>query len=395
MRLVVVSHKLCWNSPDSSSGYATDGGFPLQMKAISELFDETRVIVPCEKSENLNGVAPLVGQNLQIVPLSVPRGTDFRRKLDMPFWLARNARIIWREVRRADAVHTPIPGDVGTIGMIFALLLKKPLFVRHCGNWLVQRTAAEHFWKWAMERFAGGRNVMLATGGTNFAPSEKNPNVQWIFSTSLRQNEIASAVPRELPADGRLKLIIACRQEQGKGTDVVIKSLPLVLKQFPNAALDVVGGGSYLGALKELAKTTGVEERVVFHGKVSQSQVVALLKQAHVFCFPTDSEGFPKVVLEALASGLPVITTKVSVLPKLIGDDSGILLDAPTVSGLAEAVEEICSDADKYKKLSQNAINKAQQYSLENWRDFIGETLRQSWKVSSLSSNKTSEVLPL
>ena len=49
--------------------------------------------------------------------------------------------------------------------MLFAFVLRKPLFVRHCGNWFVQTTAAEHFWKWFMVRFAGGRNVMIATGG--------------------------------------------------------------------------------------------------------------------------------------------------------------------------------------------------------------------------------------
>jgi Glycosyl transferases group 1 len=387
MKLAVVSHKLCWSSPQSPENYQTDGGFPLQIKAISELFDETKVIVPCEKITNLEGTTPLIGRNLRIQPLSLPKGEGLRRKLAIPLWLLKNGRIIWREIRSADAVHAPIPGDVGTIGMVFALLLKKPLFVRHCGNWLIPRTAAEHSWKWMMEKFAGGRNVMLATGGNEIAPSENNANIKWIFSTSLSQKEISRAVPREFPETGELKLIIACRQEKEKGAVIVIESLPKILTKFPNATLDVVGDGSFLKELKAQAKNLNLENKITFHGKVKHSRVVELMKQAHVFCFPTSaSEGFPKVVLEALACGLPVVTTRVSVLPQLIKKDFGILLDTPNADELAGAVETICADASQYDQMSAAAIAVAQNYSLENWRDFIGENLRQSWRVSSLSS---------
>lgn len=387
MKLAVVSHKLCWSSLQSPENYQTDGGFPLQIKAISELFDETKVIVPCEKATNLEGTMPLAGRNLQVVPLSVPQGEGLRRKLAIPWWLLKNGRIIWREIRSADAVHAPVPGDVGTIGMVFALLLKKPLFVRHCGNWMIPRTVAEHLWKWMMEKYAGGRNVMLATGGNAVAPSETNANIKWIFSTSLSQKEISVAVPRQFPETGELKLIIACRQEKEKGAEIVIESLPKILTDFPHATLDVVGDGSFLKELKAQAKNLNLENIITFHGKVKHSRVVELMKQAHVFCFPTSaSEGFPKVVLEALACGLPVVTTRVSVLPQLIKKDFGVLLDAPNADQLAGAVESICAAAPRYEKMSAAAIAVAQNYSLENWRDFIGENLRQAWRVSSLSS---------
>ncbi|MEP6900905.1 MAG: glycosyltransferase, partial [Actinomycetota bacterium] len=121
--------------------------------------------------------------------------------------------------------------------------------------------------------------------------------------------------------------------------------------------------------------------------KVEHAQVIDLMKKAHVFCFPTSaSEGFPKVVLEALACGLPVLTTKVSVLPKLIGNGCGVLLDETTKETVAQAIVRICQNPNEYKQMSVRAVAAAQQYSLENWRDFIGETLCRAWKVSSLSS---------
>ncbi len=389
MRIVIVSHKTCWESAASPSGYATDGGFPLQMEAISELFDETRVVVPCETGAKSAGTSNLTGNNLRIVPLSVPEGEGIRRKLNFMAWVLRNGPEIWRQVSAADAVHTPIPGDIGTIGMLSALLQRKPLFVRHCGNWLVQRTVAERFWKWSMERFAGGRNVMLATGGRPEPPSERNPSLKWIFSTSLRQDQIDGNLPRSLPEDGKLRLMIACRQEPRKGTNIVIESLPLILENFPHAVLDVVGDGSLLEGLKQQAISAGCSDRINFYSKVEQSKVIDLLKKAHVFCYPTSaSEGFPKVVLEALSCGLPVITSRVSVLPQLVTPECGVVLADLTPPALAEAVTGICRDPSRYFEMSSNAIEIARNYSLEKWRDSIGAILQEAWHVPSLSSTE-------
>jgi glycosyltransferase involved in cell wall biosynthesis len=386
MKLVIVSHKVCWKSEDSPSGYVTDGGFPLQMKAISELFSETKLIVPCQNKKADGGTIAIEGKNIEVCPLPIPSGKGLSRKISMLGWFAKNGRIIFREIKKADAVHAPIPGDVGTIGMAFALLLKKPLFVRHCGNWFVQRTLAERVWRWSMERFAGGRNVMLATGGATDAPSSKNSNVKWIFSTSLNERQLANAQARRLTGDGSLKLITACRQEARKGTDVTIESLPAILERFPRATLDVVGDGSLLPQLKNRVEALKLGEHVTFHGKVEHSKVLELLSGADLFCYPTSaSEGFPKVVLEALACGLPVITTHVSVLPQLIKNGCGLLLEEATASNVAKAVVEVSSNGELYHEMSANAVQTARAFSLEGWRDYIRDALCLAWQVRSLS----------
>ena len=82
---------------------------------------------------------------------------------------------------------------------------------------------------------------------------------------------------------------------------------------------------------------------------------------------------------------MPVITTRVSVLPDLISSGCGILLDSTSSAELSKAVIDICSNPDKYEEMSSKAIETAQKYSLEDWRDFIGKTLREAWNVSTLS----------
>lgn len=389
MRLAVVSHKICWPSAVSSSGHATDGGFAFQIGAISELFDETRVLVPVLENSHPVGEVLLVGNKLSVVRLSVPRGTNFTRKLLLPVWLLSNLATIVREISRADAVHTPIPGDIGTFGLLVALALRKPLFVRYCGNWFVRRTLAEHFWRWLLESRAGNRTVVLATGGAPTPPSKDNPAVRWIFSTSLRKAELLKyAVVRTGLHGAGPKLIIAARQEREKGTAAVIESLPLLEVHYPTISLDVVGDGDALSEFKNIAAQSGVAHRVRFHGKVDHARVMGLLKNADLFCFPTtSSEGFPKVVVEALACGLPVVSTPVSVLDQLIGAGGGKLLKSASPVEVAHAIHWCLADAQRYHALSSAAVATAAQYSLERWRDTIASALTPEWgPLSSLNA---------
>jgi glycosyltransferase involved in cell wall biosynthesis len=387
MRLAVFSHKPCWSSQFSPSGYATDGGFAFQMQAISELFEATSLLVPCSVGGDNAGEIPITGHQVTVVPISQPIGSGWLRKLAMPLWLLRNSLLLARETRRADVIHTPIPGDIGTIGILLALLFRKPLFVRHCGNWFVQKTAAERFWKWLMESFAGGKNIMLVTGGAVEPPSQSNPNLEWIFSTSLTEAELrACKPPRREISPANIRLIIACRQEREKGTEVVIRSLPIIRQAFPNAVLEVLGDGRALPEFKALAETLGLSEQVRFHGKVNHETVIRRLQNADLFCYPTSaSEGFPKVVLEALACGLPVITTRVSVLPQLLDTGCGRLIEEATPEALARAVQACLEEPGQYQIMSERAISTASQYSLERWREEIGKRLRKAW--GRLSAN--------
>ena len=366
---------------NSQVGYATDGGFPLQMRYLSELFSNTTLVVPCGGSENAAGLTPLSGNQLVVEPLSIPIGTGIKRKLLIAVWLLKAGPTIWNAIRKADAVHAPIPGDVGTIGILFALLQRKRIFIRHCGNWLRPKTIAERFWKFGMEKLAGRNNAMLATGGGPAPPSARNSTIEWIFATSLTKMQLVAS-KRESLDPIRPRIVIACRQEERKGTDVVIRSLPRVLSVFPNAQLTIAGGGSQLDRLKSLADNCGVSENVRFLGQLSQTQVLGLLEASDLFCFPTSaSEGFPKAVLEALAAGIPVVTTRVSVLPQLLSRGGGILLETPEPVKVADAMIEVLSDPEQYEEMSKRAIETAREYTLENWQERIAEFLERSWRM--------------
>ena len=394
MRLVVVSHKPSWRSSLAPGGFATDGGFSFQMQALASLFDHTSVCVPITGAAAADGEVALHGERLVVVPLPAPSGVGAWRKALFPVWVLRSLPTLVREVRAADAVHAPIPGDVGTMGIVLAHLFRRPLLVRHCGNWTQPRTKAERIWRWYMERFAGGRRVMLATGGSDQPPSLRNPAVRWIFSTSLTTDELDRvAKVRELARDHDPRLVIVCRQVEAKGTGRVIEALKVLEGSLPGAILEVVGDGPDLSRFKALADELGVADRVHFTGQVGHDGVLAALDRADLFVFPTtSSEGFPKAPLEAMASGLPVLATPVSVLPRLLASGGGIVLGDAAPDTIAEGIRTATSSPERYHLLSMRAGEAAASYSLERWAGEIGRQLAAAWSADLRTVSAPSEL---
>jgi glycosyltransferase involved in cell wall biosynthesis len=380
MRLVVVSHKPCWPSAGSPTGFGTDGGFPFQMAALSELFDATTLVLPRRASPPPAGLRPLDGHRLSVRPLAEPPGRGIGRKLALAGWLPWQLPRLWRELGRADAVHAAVPGDVGALAVPLALARRKPLFVRHCGTWGRPATAADSLLHATLVRIAGGRNVVLATGGGGAPPEDGRP-IDWIFATSLTATQLATLPRAETWQPGRPpRLVSVGRLTRGKNAAATVRALAEVRRRYPGATLDLVGDGTELAPLRSLAGELRLAEAVTFHGNLEHSRVLARLASSHVFVFPTRvAEGFPKAVLEAMACGLPVVAPRVSVLSQLLADGRGVLLDDTTPEAVAAAVLGLLDEPGVLAATAEAARLHARGFSLERWRDEIGARLEAAW----------------
>jgi len=381
-KLLVFSHKEIWKSAASPVGWAADGGFVFHMLAIGSLFDQIELIVP-EVTRRASGEVIFQDEQLTINPIHFPKGLKgWKRKLYVVFWGIRNFWYLRRKLKEADMVHIPIPSDFGTIGMLLAKWLKRPMFIRYCGNWMVSKTAAERFWKRFMIKHAGKSIVAFATGGGTEPPAKENKQVKWIFSSSLleKELEILKEKAQQRQSDDHFKVITVSRQVKNKGTDQTLKAIAQLNDE--RLHFDVVGDGAELPRFKQLAKDLGIEHQVHFHGKLNNAGVLNALLKADLFCFPSLSEGFPKAVMEAMSCGLPVITNPISVLPEMVGEtQSGILLKSSTADEIAKHIKSLMDQPEQQKIYAENALNSVKQYSLENWADTIAKELSNTFGI--------------
>ncbi len=390
MRLTVVWHKLFWPSAHSPSGFATHGGLARQIEALSNMFDASRVVGPCSGMGNRHGDRALAGKNLSIVPLTSLPGSPLLTWLLLPFWFVRNGATLTREISRADAVAPLMPSPLGTLALLLALAMRKPLLVRPMNTWSERRV----LWRLEralLERIAGGRNVVFATGTSDKPPSARNAEIRWIFSSTVSEAELdATSVARCLVA-GHMRLIIVGRQLETEGTAAILRALPALTREFPHIALDVVGHGADLPKLEQLASELHLLDRVTFHGAATHEHVLELLRQADLFCLPTiETESLRQSVHEALACGLPVVTTSTS-LDEMI-DGCGVVLQSRTANALANGVRLCLRDPAMYERMSAQALRSARNYSLESWCNAVGEALTDAWGPLQSGRSETSRV---
>ena len=245
MKLTVVWHKPMWSSPLSPTGFACRGclghpgfgGIPREVETLSQLFDSTRIVGPSFKEPI--GDCFISGKNLSVVPLSWLPRSPWVTWIVLPLWLVRNILKITREIATAEAVFAFIPSPIGFLGLILALIFRKPLLTRQLNRWSDPR------WLWrmersALERIAGGRNVVFATGDSEEPPSTRNPAIRWLFITTLSESETAGASARLRKPDGA-RLIMLGREVEAGPTLVALHALSLLAREFPGASLDVVG----------------------------------------------------------------------------------------------------------------------------------------------------------
>lgn len=165
-----------------------------------------------------------------------------------------------------------------------------------------------------------------------------------------------------------------------KGHVEIVKSISL-LKQ---KGIDVVvrfAGKDYFGGvdrLNALAKELNVLDNVQFLGFLSREELDNALNESDIYVMPTRAEGLPRVIIEAMAKGLPCITTPVSGNPELI--DEHFLVPYEDINTLADRIEELCIDTDLYEKTSLINFERSKKYEasiLQKKRDEFYKKLKE------------------
>lgn len=157
-----------------------------------------------------------------------------------------------------------------------------------------------------------------------------------------------------------------------KRTDLAIRAMGEVCKNFPKARLVIVGYGYDRIRLEKLRDSLGLEdsvkfsdENILFFTKNSNDKKVSLMQQAWALVFPSVKEGWGMTVTESAACGTPSIVTDVTGLRNsVIKNETGLVVSAnPTVEELSEAMENILSDSNLRNRLSKNALKYAQKFT--------------------------------
>lgn len=188
------------------------------------------------------------------------------------------------------------------------------------------------------------------------------------FTPKPKNNELIAKYKLE----GRRVIVCVGRLVHRKGQDQLIKALPKILEQFPDAILLLVGQGPTKQMLFNTAKQEGVLAKVIFTGKVSHSDLPDYLCLGEVFAMPVRSrfaglevEGLGIVYLEASACGLPVIVgDSGGAVDAVLDQITGVLIDSSNVDQIVAAISNLLANPDAAKRMGQAGRG----WVIDNWQ---------------------------
>ena len=156
----------------------------------------------------------------------------------------------------------------------------------------------------------------------------------------------------------------------------VVEAVAFLRQKNIPVALDLVGSAPYLPALRRLQEVMRCvdpqQNFIHYHGPVLYSQLANYYHQADGFVFASSCETFGQILLEAMASGLPIACSEQSAMPEVLGD-AGVYFDPEDPQAITGALYCLMMDAEKRERCSRVAYERAFDYS---WEHCANETFR-------------------
>jgi glycosyltransferase involved in cell wall biosynthesis len=176
-------------------------------------------------------------------------------------------------------------------------------------------------------------------------------------------------------SEGRRLVGYVGRLSPEKGVDVLVEAMAAILRRGGRVDLAIVGSGPSEPMLRARAAQLGIADRVRFLGHRGHDEIPRWMTAFDVFCLPSRREGCPNVVLEALASGRPVVASRVGGVPELLRADNGILVPPDSPSELASAIERALASAWDPASLRRTVPALSWDAVGRRYRDFLDDAI--------------------
>ncbi|CEN21861.1 glycosyl transferase group 1 [[Clostridium] sordellii] len=370
MKVLVVADSHIFKSLDGTYWCKTIYGYEFWKRYLM-VFEEVRIVsrVGIMKEEDKKKFLRVDGPGIEIYEIPFFRGA--KEYINNYFNIKKEGR---KCIEGCDCAIFRLPSVIGDLMYKFYKKTKKPYCIEivadpemaYADNYIAKKIYTNNLKK--CSQLANGVAYVTKSWLQSKYPSysringnNKNYFESYYSTIDLEKNYFGT--PKNYNSNNKLNIVHTANNINNhmKGHDTVIKVLKNLVDKGINANVVFIGDGDKKLEFKKLAQNLGVEERIEFTGFLSsKDEIRNILLNSDLFLFPSKAEGLPRAIIEAMAVGLPCISTPVNGIPELL--DSKYLFEPDDIDGFTNKIIDLLDNTSTMEYMSKENILKVQEY---------------------------------
>lgn len=276
---------------------------------------------------------------------------------------------IFSAMQKADHIHLRCPGNIGLLGCIVQIAFpSKPKTAKYAGNWdpKAKQPVSYRIQKWILRNTFLTKNMNVLVYG-EWENSTKN--IKPFFTATYKEEDKVEVIPRML--NETIQFLFVGTLSEGKRPLYSIKIAEQIQKLGYNVSLQLYGEGNQRDLLQVYCNANDLNTIVEFKGNQKEAVVREAYKRSHFVILPSESEGWPKVIAEAMFWGCFPITTKISCLGTMLDNGNRGLFLTMNLQEDSEQIARILQNQEDYNSKVLKSILWSRKYTLDLFENEI------------------------
>ncbi len=369
MKFLIVTHATHILANDQVYSYAP---YVREMNLWNANVDEVSIVAPTE----LRSISKIdlaydkkvhIKKIPQIAFINFSYALKSLLRLPLIFW------ILFKEMRKADHIHLRCPGTIGLVGCIMQIVFpKKKKTAKYAGNWdpKASQPLSYKMQKWILSNTFLTKNMQVLVYGEW---ADQSKNIKPFFTASYWDKEKSVLQSKSFSAP--YNFLFVGSLVEGKRPLYTIQLVEKLIKNGVPASLDIYGDGVLRQELTAYVDNHDLKQVVSFKGNQPSTEIKKAYKEAHFLVLASNSEGWPKVLAEAMFWGVIPVSTKVSCVPWMLDYGSrGVLLSLNLEEDKTNIVKSLGA-AQLLLAKSEAAMQWSRNYTLDSFDTEITKLL--------------------
>jgi len=358
MTLLIISHTEHYIKDEVIVGW---GPTVKEINYLATIFEKIIHIAPLYSITAPNS-SYSYNEKIEFIPIQSSGGKGLQ-KLSILTTSFNTISIITENLKKSDIVHFRAPTGIGIFVLPYLKLFnRKKLWVKYAGNWKdPNMPLGNRLQKWWLRNLISERDSVTINGNwfgekNNFIPFQ-NPTL------SENDRKIGQDIINKKSLEDKLIFCFVGALNNHKGVHLILESLTKI-KSVKINKVHFIGNGSDLDKYIDFC-TENKLKNVYFHGFLPKDEIIEFYKESHFLLLPSKSEGFPKVVSEAMNYGCIPIVSDVSSVGQIITDGiNGFLIKELNVENLNIQINKaIAIGGDDFKNITNNNFLTAEKFT--------------------------------